>query len=816
MKYLISILFSISLSLVVGQNHYTTFEKPNNDNYHNVFWCESSQELYALSEKGFLYSLNTTKHKAEKQVQLCTGKSVNAFCANDAIYYTCAEKIMQYKAGKISPLGAHTYEITSLSYDPYTQQYATGGIDDDVKIGKAHLSIKTFDGHKRNVVSVAISPEGKWVASSSKDNSVQIHEISSGTQVKKLQSAQLVAQHLQFNHSANLLYMVVNKEIVAVNTTNWAKKQAYTTTHSEVNNISLSPDDNYLAVVGNLPQIEIINLTNSTKTILKLAEKAKSVQFLKEGKQLASVLANGSIALFDISHLNIQEKAYPIQATPTKLSIVDVQLIERFENGIIESKDQAYVKVKIKNEGKNKAYNVRLHSHNEQSIKGFSFKDSINIGILKPQETKTIKIPLDIESKHLESGKTNLSISVLASHFKTITSTPIKIQTKGSGNLAYSVVSAPIFKTSGNQVKRNLPITMVYKVKNIGIESAKNINISYELPDNVYATNQLKTQKSIIASKETIIDSLIFYIDKKYEQNQVEIKLNIAGASSAQNQYIYNITLGQSFKPNKVKTEEDKLEDIDNKPTGTQPNLPERFSVDTDIPNNNYKNDYRFALVIGNETYTDYNTNVLFANNDARIFKRYLINLFGFEEDNIIFLNNATALEIKEAVNKMQQYIKATNGKAEVVFYYSGASYVDKFFKDKYLLPTDLRTSALDSYFSLQNLLDQLYDYNPASLTSFIDDTRLFESRLKPLNQGEVARSIYVGNKMSLLSANTGNQSSAGSQQFKHGLFTYYLLKKWKQTKGQISWELLCNYTKEQVKLASIKLKIKPQIVNCK
>ena len=62
-----------------------------------------------------------------------------------------------------------------------------------------------------------------------------------------------------------------------------------------------------------------------------------------------------------------------------------------------------------------------------------------------------------------------------------------------------------------------------------------------------------------------------------------------------------------------------------------------------------------------------------------------------------------------------------------------------------------------------------------------------------------------------MLSAADGNETALPWQEKNHGLFTYFLLKKLKDTKGNASLQELADYVKAEVsKTASLTLK-KPQ-----
>lgn len=58
--------------------------------------------------------------------------------------------------------------------------------------------------------------------------------------------------------------------------------------------------------------------------------------------------------------------------------------------------------------------------------------------------------------------------------------------------------------------------------------------------------------------------------------------------------------------------------------------------------------------------------------------------------------------------------------------------------------------------------------------------------------------------KMVVFSAAQGDETAYPFKEKEHGLFTYYLLKKLKETKGNITYEELGNYLSDQVSRKSI------------
>lgn len=97
--------------------------------------------------------------------------------------------------------------------------------------------------------------------------------------------------------------------------------------------------------------------------------------------------------------------------------------------------------------------------------------------------------------------------------------------------------------------------------------------------------------------------------------------------------------------------------------------------IDINIPSSKNKDENKYALIIGNEDYSSYQaglnseSNVDFAVNDARIIKEYAKSTFGIPEDNIIYLENAKAIEMNRSIKALNTVIKNSNGKQ--IFYFT-------------------------------------------------------------------------------------------------------------------------------------------------
>jgi len=236
--------------------------------------------------------------------------------------------------------------------------------------------------------------------------------------------------------------------------------------------------------------------------------------------------------------------------------------------------------------------------------------------------------------------------------------------------------------------------------------------------------------------------------------------------------------------------------------------------IDSNIPNNTTVSNLQFALIIGNEDYTSFQNdlknemNVEFARNDASAFKEYTVKTLGIPEKNITFILDGTAGQINQAINKLNLIAKNTNGKASFILYYAGHGLPNETTKEPYLIPVDVSGSDLSSGIKLKDLYYKLTEYPSKRVLVFFDACFTGGGR----NQGLLsARGVKVKPKEELLKGNivvfsssSEDQSSLPIKDKQHGLFTYYLLKKVQETKGNIKLKELSSYLKEQVSLESV------------
>jgi len=208
-------------------------------------------------------------------------------------------------------------------------------------------------------------------------------------------------------------------------------------------------------------------------------------------------------------------------------------------------------------------------------------------------------------------------------------------------------------------------------------------------------------------------------------------------------------------------------------------------------------------------------SNVEFARNDAAIFKEYATKVMGVEEKNLFYLTDATAGEMEQKIDLISKLAAKSGGEAEIVFFYAGHGLPDEVSKEPYIMPVDVSGTNLNSAIKLADVYKSFSETGARRITVFLDacfsgggrDAGLLAARgvkVKPKNE-------MVSGNMVVFSASSGEQSSLPYMDEQHGMFTFFLLKKLQETKGNITYGELANYVKNQVSLESLRINSKEQ-----
>lgn len=245
-----------------------------------------------------------------------------------------------------------------------------------------------------------------------------------------------------------------------------------------------------------------------------------------------------------------------------------------------------------------------------------------------------------------------------------------------------------------------------------------------------------------------------------------------------------------------------------------------KSDIDTDIPTAKKSNENLFAVIISNENYRR-ESKVQFANNDGEAFRKYCLKTLGCPEKNVHYVADATYNDMKAEVDWMQTVANAYAGKAKMIFYYAGHGIPDEASKSAYLLPVDGYGSNISTGYSLDHLYSILGALPAEQVTVFLDAC-FSGSQRDGKTMASSARGVAIKaknsmpkGKMVVVTAASGSETAYPYKEKEHGLFTYFLLKKLKETKGNVNYGELVDYVHEEVAKKSIVENNKSQTPSC-
>ena len=197
------------------------------------------------------------------------------------------------------------------------------------------------------------------------------------------------------------------------------------------------------------------------------------------------------------------------------------------------------------------------------------------------------------------------------------------------------------------------------------------------------------------------------------------------------------------------------------------------------------------AVIIGNKEYRNRDVPpVAYAHRDAEAFKRYVVEVLGFDPANVFELRDADREEMFDAFGRREgtmSHLRAGLARlpegGDVVVYYSGHGVPGREGGKGYLLPVNVPPRAAREGYPLDLLIENLGALDKArSVQVFLDACFSGGSHAGFLVQGaspvamSAAMPTEAAGKVTVLTAAEGSQLASWDDEAGHGLFTHHLL----------------------------------------
>lgn len=237
--------------------------------------------------------------------------------------------------------------------------------------------------------------------------------------------------------------------------------------------------------------------------------------------------------------------------------------------------------------------------------------------------------------------------------------------------------------------------------------------------------------------------------------------------------------------------------------------------VDINIPVTSRKAAGAFALVIANEVY-DKADNVYGAMHDGATFSKYCVSTLGIPQSNLIVVSNATGNQVRDALSSLVRKVKGYGPEAEVIVYYAGHGLPDESNGEAYMMPVDANPLLVSTLIPMKEIYSSLGDLETAATSVFVDacfsgTDRTGEMINKARGVVYATRPATPEGNMFVLTAASSKETALPYTEKYHGLFTYWLLKKLQESKGNATLRQIAEYVISNVRRTAESVNGKPQ-----
>lgn len=497
----------------------------------------------------------------------------------------------------------------------------------------------------------------------------------------------------------------------------------------------------------------------------------------------------------------------PVSSTivaPPLLSLVpnSLSFIEENDNHRIDSKERCQIRFKIKNSGKGIAKNCEARVTLTGTTSGLSTR-TIQLPSIAAGETYEVSIPITADM-NTRDGKVTVSMEIYEPNGWGVSPFDLTVDTKAFDEPLLRVVDYSIASASGKITKME-QFTLTFNLQNIKYGNAEQAKVRIILPNDIYVMDgSAEIYFPLIKSGEAKSINITLVANNKYNLSNIPITIDV---KEKYGKYAENKQLDIALNATTMGSMHIAAKDEPKKEHEQIQLAMITSDVDRDIPQTNAQNQNTFVIIIANETYQQV-ASVPFALNDGAVFRKYCEQTLGIPAKNIREQSNATGNQIKAQVNWLRQVVQAFSS-PKIIFYYAGHGIPDENSKTAYLLPVDGITSDLSTCYKLDDLYSTLGSMPASRIMVFMD--ACFSGSKREEGMLASARGVALKTKsgvpqgnMVVFSAAQGDETAypyAGKQ---HGMFTYYLLKKLQESKGDISLQDLGKYVIEHVRQQSV------------
>ena len=495
---------------------------------------------------------------------------------------------------------------------------------------------------------------------------------------------------------------------------------------------------------------------------------------------------------------------------PAVLSVVPrtLQFVDEDDNGVIDANEQCKVRFQIVNQGRGDGYGCVAQTTFTGATQGVTISD-VQLPMIPAGGKYWVEIPINATAQ-TTTGEIALSIIVNEPNGFSTEKIQSTIGTHKLKTPYVNVVSYKVLGSTSGTLERRRPFSLQVIVQNTDQGAAENVRVDVTFPANVSRIGgevESVTLPQLKAGESHLFEYELIANQEAAEELDIKIDLAEKEGRFAQDANI-PLQFGQHIGGSIAMNVERRDQEVEIKRVSLT------SEVDENIPVTTKENRNTFAVIIANENYQSV-ASVPYALNDGNIFREYCLKTLGIPEKQIKYMPNATGNQIKAQVNWLQDICEVFED-VHVIFYYAGHGIPDESSRTAYLLPVDGIGTDVTTGYKLDNLYAALGSLPVENVTVFMDacfsGSKREEGMLASARGVAIkAKSGQPQGKMVVFSAAQGDETAYPNNEEHHGMFTFYLLKKLQETRGEVTLQELGEYIVKQVSRQSILLNGKSQ-----